>query len=87
MPLLHPYYAAYALLVLGLLVLFTVVFFGFGAWRGFGAGLVATALAADGTTAVVWYVVLPAMPDPPADKGAPVETTTAVHAANEDGKD
>lgn len=78
MPLLHPYYAAYALLVLGLLVLFTVVFFGFGAWRGFGAGLVATALAAVGATAVVWYVVLPAMPVPPADKGEVVETVLTV---------
>lgn len=65
MPLLHPYYAAYALLVIGLFAVFVVVFFGVGAWRGVSAGIGATVLATVCATALVWYVVLPTMPDPP----------------------
>lgn len=72
MPTLHPYYAAIALTAIGLFVLFSLVFFIVGARRGVGAGISATALTCAAATAVVFYVVLPAYPDPPAgaDEGA-----------------
>lgn len=72
MPTLHPYYAAIALTAIGLFVLFALVFFIVGARRGVGAGISATALTCAVATAVVFYVVLPAYPDPPAgtDEGA-----------------
>lgn len=72
MPTLHPYYAAIALTAIGLFVLFALVFFAVGARRGVGAGIGATAVACAAATAVMFYVVLPAYPDPPAgaDEGA-----------------
>lgn len=66
MPMLHPYYAAIALTALGLFALFALVFFIVGARLGVGAGIGATAVACAAATALVFYVVLPAYPDPPA---------------------
>lgn len=72
MPTLHPYYAAIALTVIGLFVLFALVFFAVGARRDVGAGIGATAVACVAATVLVFYVVLPTYPDPPAgaDEGA-----------------
>lgn len=69
MPTLHPYYAAIALTAIGLFVLFALVFVVVGARRGVGAGIGATAVACAAATAVMFYVVLPAYPDPPAGAG------------------
>lgn len=78
MPTLHPYYAAIALTAIGLFVLFSLVFFIVGARRGVGAGIGATALTCAVSTAFVFYVVLPAYPDPPAgaDEGASADEGT-----------
>lgn len=72
MPALHPHYAAIALTAIVLFALFALVFFAVGARRGVGAGIGATALTCAVSTAVMFYVVLPAYPDPPAgaDEGA-----------------
>lgn len=66
MPTLHPYYAAIALTDIGLFVLFALVFFAVGSRRGVGAGIGATALTCAAATTLMFYVVLPAYPDPPA---------------------
>lgn len=78
MPTLHPYYAAIALTAIGLFVLFSLVFFTVGARRGVGAGIGATALTCTAATALLFYVVLPAYPDPPAgaDEGASADEGT-----------